>query len=282
MRELRNFRNFLLKSNLVSQVIAKIFYFIPSFLRLRLPISGNGIGFINFQKFYWRLDPRELISQKYFSRGFRDYEPQTQKYLNSKLLDSPGIHFLNVGANTGLWGLLIGKKFPSVEITLIEPVPTNLEFLLHNIRSNGINARILPFALEDNARKTEIFIDQSLLGMATLKKHEGNESQESVVVQVVKGDDLSIRSVQIILIDVEGSEFEVLNGMRNLLTSCMPIVIVEISSGNFDGIRNLMLEIGYLDPIWLGDKTRFGPGEKNFAFEPRTFPFVSLDDKAVM
>lgn len=227
------------------------------------------IGFLNFERFYWSLDPRELISSKYFSRGFRDYEPLTQRYLFSKLTNTPHVHFLNIGANTGLWALLVGKRFPLVQQTLVEPVPLNLSFLEQNLRLNRIRAQVLPFALGDQDRKTSCFVNQTLLGMATLVKPKNQNSFEVHTVKMVKGDNLLIDSVQVILIDVEDFEVEVLKGMRELLIKNFPIVIVEITPRNFTILREYMAEIGYSDPIWLGKNVEFGPGEKNFAFEPR-------------
>jgi hypothetical protein len=108
--------------------------------------------------------------------------------------------------------------------------------------------------------------------MATLIESTDSSAYESVIVQVAKGDDLSLGNVHLILIDVEGFEFEVLLGLRKVLTQFMPIVIVEISAENFDLISSFMAELGYSSPIWLGKNRRFGPGEKNFGFEPSESP----------
>jgi len=264
----RKLRDSILKNRVLSTAIARCWHFIPTSLRIRLPIRGVAIGYFEHKKFYWRLDPRELASRKYFSRGFKNYEPETQKFLYSKLENSESFHFLNVGANVGLWALLVSKKYSQLQQTLIEPVPINLDFLYGNISLNRIDARVLPIALGSRPSTTKIFVDPSLLGMATLRESSGPSQHETVIVQVAKGDDLALGTVHCILIDVEGFEFEVLQGLRNVLTENMPIVIVEIAAENFDSISNFMSKIGYSNPIWLGQNRRFGPGEKNFGFEP--------------
>jgi FkbM family methyltransferase len=268
-RELsRELRDSILENHILSLAVANCWHFIPPFLRIRLPIRGTAIGYIGRKKFYWRLDPRELVSRKYFSSGFKNYEPETQVFLYSKLENSSSFHFLNVGANVGLWALLVGKKYGQIQQTLIEPVPTNLDFLRANILRNRIDARVLPIALGSRPSTTKIFLDSSLLGMATLREPINSSTHEIVIVEVVKGDDLVLGGVHCILIDVEGFEFEVLQGLRNTLTENMPIVIVEVAAENFDAISSFMAKIGYSNPIWLGKNWQFGPGEKNFGFEP--------------
>ena len=50
----------------------------------------------------------------------------------------PGDHFVDVGANVGVFTCLVGTRIPDVQITAIEPFPATLEDLRHNIAANHL------------------------------------------------------------------------------------------------------------------------------------------------
>lgn len=113
---------------------------------------------------------------------------------------------------------MVEKRFPLVQQTLVEPVQLNLEFLNQNLKLNRIRAQVLPLALGDTNQTSSCYVDQTLLGMAPLLPPKSPTSAKVEVVRDVKGDDLLIDSVDVILIEVEGFEIDVLKGMRILLT----------------------------------------------------------------
>ena len=270
MREsIRKFRKFVLRNSILSLLLGLLWNFIPNIVRVRLPINSTGFGFLGYLKpFRWTLDPRDLISQRYFSKGFKNYEPLTRKVLFDFIElheNLNGFHFLNVGANTGLWGLIIGKKFPKVLITLVEPIPANLLNLKRNMRLNRLHPEILEVAAGNEQGLIDMFENPDLFGMASVTPNGLIPTK----VKMERIDDIILSKVHLVLIDVEGHEFEALQGMQNLLKKYHPMTIVEISADKYESILKLMMRIGYGEPQWLGTEKRFGPKEKNFVFRPK-------------
>lgn len=260
-------RKVLLEIKIVTQVLGVIWHFIPNPLRTRLPIKSTAIGFLGFRKsFRWTLDPRDLISQQHFSKGFSTYEPLTQEVLYGffdNTVSQKPLEFLNIGANTGLWGLLIGKKYPDVKVTLIEPIPTNLIYLKRNMKINNLNPKIYEFAAGRVKESSLMYENADLFGMASLNPIH----VKPVEVLMDRVDDNILSEIDIAIIDVEGHELEVLLGMERIFHICLPVVIVEIAPHNYEPIVEFMMQFGYGEPRWLGKVMKFGPKERNFVFQ---------------
>jgi FkbM family methyltransferase len=252
---------------LIPNILGKFWWLIPNYFRLRLPISATGFGFIKpLKPIKWELDPRELISQKYFSYGFGKYEKFTQKALFQEMDDlrkNQVIHFLNVGANTGLYALLVGKRFPMAKISLFEPIPTNLIFLRKNMKQNNLAPDVFEFAAGAFSGIAEMYTDSEFLGLASFKSNKTNP----VKVKIARIDDVIQDKVDVVLIDVEGHEIEVLRGMDKTLKNSGPTIILETSAELLDAASKLLKTYGYSSPTWLGKKVLFGPSEKNFLFK---------------
>jgi FkbM family methyltransferase len=263
---LYDLRSAVLNFKIVSNLLGISWWLLPNTLRLRLPIYGIAFGFITpFKTFKWVLDPRDLISQKYFSLGFRKYESLTQKALFKVCLEfnkQRNLHFLNIGANTGLYALLVGKKFPSAKITLIEPVPINHSILQKNMELNHLNPIIHNLAAGSKRSKARIYPHPNYFGMASFAKNQ----ELPIEVEVFRTDEIVTDSVDIALIDVEGHEIEVLNGMKKILVQDGPILIIETSAKTLIDLTDFLKTYGYGDPDWLGKELIFGPQEKNFLY----------------
>ena len=52
----------------------------------------------------------------------------------------PGDHFVDVGANVGVFSTLVGTRIPGVRITAVEPFPPVREDLLANLALNDLGA----------------------------------------------------------------------------------------------------------------------------------------------
>jgi FkbM family methyltransferase len=150
---------------------------------------------------------------------YRRYEPfETQIVLSTM---KPGMVVYNIGANIGYYTLLtsdsVGK---SGQIVAFEPAASNLELLNRTIAENGLtNVRVMPVAVGATD------------GVATLAFSASNSGDHQVVSHG-RGDrattDVPLRSVDsliaegfplpdAIIMDVQGSELDVLRGMEQLL-----------------------------------------------------------------
>ncbi len=266
-RKLYSLRTRFLDIWIISNLLGKLWWLIPRQMRSRLPINSIGYGFISpFKTFKWVLDPRDAISQKYFGYRFRRYERFTQKALFQEiqfLSKSEKVSFLNIGANTGLYALLVGKKFPNTKITLIEPVPTNLQFLRANMALNNLSPEVYEMAAGDSKGTVTIYTHEEFLGLASIY----GDTAFPIEVEIVRVDEIIIHKVHIVLIDVEGHELAVIKGMAKILTDSKPSIIVETDSETLGNLSIFLQNYGYSAPIWLGRHNMFGPGEKNVLFK---------------
>jgi FkbM family methyltransferase len=75
---------------------------------------------------------------------------------------------------------------------------------------------------------------------------------KTVPVRVVSLDALAPHRVDLIKIDVEGMEFEVLCGARDVLTRFKPILLIEAHKGDVAAVRDVLHRHGYTELLPLG------------------------------
>jgi FkbM family methyltransferase len=144
--------------------------------------------------------------------------------------------FIDVGTNVGIWSLPMTKNFKKV--VSYEPSKQNLECLKANI-PNGIDLREKAIA---NFTGTADFHQAGKnCGDGKLCRPGVGSSYS---VPVVRLDDEQLDEVDLIKIDVQGWEYEVLDGARKLLEEQRPWVIFEVNQ-DIDKCCKLMEDFGY-------------------------------------
>jgi FkbM family methyltransferase len=158
------------------------------------------------------------------------FEPAETKLVRDLLGEMDTM--INIGANIGYYCCHALSK--GVAIIAFEPVHDNLKFLYDNIRINGWqNVEIFPLALSDHTGVTRIYGGGT--GASLLKGWAGYLGNRSTTVpcstmDLVLGSRMAARRV-LILIDVEGSEYQTLKGASVMLANePKPVWIVEIST----------------------------------------------------
>jgi FkbM family methyltransferase len=162
-----------------------------------------------FFRFYWN----------YFN-GNLDKE---MFYVN-KLIKSRR-RFIDVGANVGLYSYFFSNKFDHVEA--FEPL-SELTFRLKFLSNNNIHVNNV--ALSSSIGQLEFFIPihNNILQppLASLEPRLGHF--EKRVVDVINLDNYEFDDVDLIKIDVEGHEYKVIEGALKTISSCNPVLIIEI------------------------------------------------------
>jgi FkbM family methyltransferase len=165
-----------------------------------------------------------------------------QTLLVRKLLEEVDI-FVNIGANIGYYcchALSLGKS-----VIAVEPITRNLHYLLSNIVKNGWKdqAQVFPVALAAKDNILEIWGGNT--GASLVKGWAG--TSDSYVTQVpVLTLDRILGSVldgkrALILVDVEGAEYAVLQGaLKTLQHEPRAIWIMEIHSTTNQPNRSLV------------------------------------------
>jgi FkbM family methyltransferase len=132
-------------------------------------------------------------------------------------IDHPFL-FLYIGANQGLFSLIVARNPLCEAIVALEPVPDTHARLVGNFAVNGLGARAqaLPFGLSARAGTHHIAMRRSHSGVATLEDHlaqiDPDAIRLAVAMQDVAGLAPHVPSDQPIFvkIDVEGHEAHVI------------------------------------------------------------------------
>lgn len=140
----------------------------------------------------------------------------------------PGDHFVDVGANVGVFSTLVGTRLPGVRITAIEPFPPVRLDLERNLAENHLQVTVVAEAV--SAEPGEAVFE--ILGRDVLNRLSpgGTVSEDHGAIRVavttldaLVGDD----APSLIKIDVEGSELNVLRGASRLLAEHSPVLLFE-------------------------------------------------------
>jgi FkbM family methyltransferase len=197
--------------------------------------------------------------------SFKDTEPHVLKWLREGL--GRGDVALDVGANVGFMTLVMSRSVGrSGKVFAFEPSTANLALLRYHCDKNRLaNVRIMSEAVCGAHRQSAPFYllqggDSSSNSLMFGRAHVPNldrelhSSQQKIIVETVTIDGFcEERSInpRVIKIDVEGAEYDVIEGMRNTLHASRPIVILAVhpwwlpQGKTTDGIIAMMREHRY-------------------------------------
>jgi len=131
--------------------------------------------------------------------------------------------FIDVGANYGIYSFIFSKSFEVVDS--FEPI----KFITQELQDAKIsNINIHNIALSDNLYKKKFYIpcikNKFITGLSSFRKEKNSKE---ILVQCKKLDDFNFTDVDLIKIDIEGFEYEFLQGAINTLIKNKPIIIIE-------------------------------------------------------
>jgi len=178
------------------------------------------------------------------------YEPN-EMYAMAQLI-RPGMCVLDVGANAGLFTLMAAKLVGAEgSVHAFEPSPRDRDRLLANISLNGLsNVRVHATALGRTAGKAVLSVaaaahpgHNTMGGFA----YADDARAYSVEVEVTSLDDFAaaerLTRIDLLKIDVEGSETAVLQGARESLLRFRPVIVVEASDASLRQMGTSVAEL---------------------------------------
>ena len=181
----------------------------------------------------------------------------------------PGDHFVDVGANVGVFSTLVGTRIPGVHITAVEPFPPVRADLVANLAFNDLDVTVVEAAVSDSGgRRTFEVLARDVLnrlappnaGVEAVAADETTSTTGSghgktgIIVPVTTVDELvGADPPALVKIDVEGSELLVMQGARRLLAdqAAAPVLLFEHAGhGTHFGltpaqVRRFLGELGY-------------------------------------
>lgn len=173
------------------------------------------------------------------------WEPEMQDIFSRYI--KPGHVVYDLGAHQGfltaLAGKLVGEKG---NVYSFEPFPYNFQFLSENIKLNKPqNITLFQAAVSDKAGTLEF--SNSIHDTANTYLKQSPEFKENLLqVKAVSLDELvdnkTVRPPDFIKIDVEGAEWDVLQGSRKLFSSHSPVVYLETHNVHNAGVDQQCLD----------------------------------------
>jgi FkbM family methyltransferase len=155
---------------------------------------------------------------------------------------------LDIGSNFGFYSLVASRINKDVKIVAFEPNPSMFERINHNIALNNFNnISVEQKGVSDRKGVLDFFIsDDTNTGMSGLAK-KSNSREETIQVEVTDIDSFlsenRFPAVSLVKIDVEGNEFNVLKGMKNVLKSDRPVLFIELYNDYLQSFGHSVSEV---------------------------------------
>lgn len=160
------------------------------------------------------------------------WEPEILAIIK-KYIPKNGV-FIDIGANIGFHSLAaavaVGKEG---KVVSFEPIPRLRDQMLRSVKKNDFaNISVEPFALGLDEKEAVLSIVDENIGASSLQNVDvDREVNNKVVVSVKQLDSYMdhFSHIDLIKIDIEGSEFEALRGGEELIKKFKPVIVLEFS-----------------------------------------------------
>lgn len=192
------------------------FGFFPAVLAYVKLLCRKGLG----------VAPNPLTNGSVFLRpGTADQNVYEEIFLSNEYdldLGEPRI-IIDAGAHIGLSSVYFASRYPDARIIAVEPEPSNFEILLKNAENHG---QIKPVQAGLWSKRTSLRIQN--VGAATWSFRVVEEPSGSGIPAVGIPEimaDFNIQQIDVLKIDIEGSEFEVLKNSDSWISSVKTLII---------------------------------------------------------
>lgn len=164
-------------------------------------------------------------------------------------------NILDIGANTGLFGIAAKVISPSANVHCFEPVEGVVALLRQNAALNNLDLKVHTLGLSNYNGKADVYLPdkKEFVYSVTVNQDTVSDSRKSrkVAINVNRLDTLieekKVPVPDLVKLDVERHEYEVLNGMSKTLVHSKPDFIIEVLDDEQAAKLNTVFEgLGYL------------------------------------
>jgi len=240
----------------------KYWILVNIYLPLLAPKAGKATVTTLRHGLRMKIDPSEYLQAHLYLFG--SYELPTIRHIRSFL--TPGAVCVDVGAQMGYLSLAMATSAGrTTAVHAFEPEDMNAARFQENMALNSISNVTLHREAVSNIEGTlHLFLSKTAnAGTHSTVYNERNVTEESIQIPATTLDAFvrtwSIERVDLIKVDVEGAEFEVLQGADHVLRTFRPRVILELSDVlqadrgmSSRQIKEFMVERGYA-PFTIAD-----------------------------
>lgn len=161
-------------------------------------------------------------------------EPEEQALLAQTL--APGDVYYDIGANVGFFAVLGANLVgPTGRVYAFEPFPQSVAAVRRNAALNDFEQiEVIEAAVSDRGGRGSFVLNGTAVEfrLESSAIAKSDDAGERINVEVVAVDELiaagRLRPPRFVMIDVEGSEIDVLRGMANTLRTHRPTILCEV------------------------------------------------------
>jgi FkbM family methyltransferase len=206
----------------------------------------------------WLLDNRNWIDQQLLIR--RPYEVGQLAYCRHFIRQHQLQYFFDIGANFGLYSVLLSDEMNLLHLHAFEPLPRNAHQFGANLYLNGLDDRVTLHrcALSDRSGEVELFVDPASTGVSTLLSAAQRSRQDAYKTSMrvetrVFDEQFALAGIRaLVKIDVEGAELMTLAGMSGFLSKNQVVVQVETTADTREEVEKFFDRSGYRSLERLG------------------------------
>ena len=199
---------------------------------------------------------------------FNNYENSQIKFLINNIKKYKSNYFIDIGANSGIYSLIVRDKFHGIKIKSFEPVKKTVSKFKNNLKLNKKlnNIKLYEFGLSNKNSKLLMraqirdgYIQSGGYGIVKKEDNLKNLHIENNIFKI--GDSvIGLRKKDIsIKIDTEGHEHEILWGLKKLLNYNRIFLQIEIWDKNFKKVNKYLKQQKFklLNSIYNDGKTDY-------------------------
>jgi FkbM family methyltransferase len=224
---------------------------IHPFLRTALRANSDCDLEVTRQGLRWYLNPSDFVqSHLYWTAEYESWDVlQLSRWVH------PGAVVFDVGANFGYYSISLASVMQgNGKVFAFEPSKTTFRRLRTNIGLNHLESVVsaIPCGLSETSQVA--YLDQVEEGNSGAAAVSPEAKGEAIQLDTLDHfcDANEIHRMDLIKIDVEGSELRVIEGGRAMLTRHQPIIMVEFNSSALRGagtsagqLEELLQTLGY-------------------------------------
>lgn len=186
-----------------------------------------------------------------------DFDDQSELQLIKLISDKKKIFLLDCGCNYGFYSFYTASLSQKNLVISIEASPTTAKDFENNLNLNELdNIDLKKFAISNNDH-TLVTFNESRNDWESSLTHNEFDENKTIKVETRKIDTILKNKklsdyIVLIKLDIEGHEFQAIEGAKDIIKEYKPIIIIEFSSyifkkneKAFDYFQNFLKEFNY-------------------------------------
>ena len=151
-------------------------------------------------------------------------------------------NFVDVGANIGKYVILASNQIKKGRIIALEPNPETFSILKENCQANNLEIECIDIAASDTDGTSRLYVGK--WGSRAYSMERLNSKFIDIKTKTIDSliSELGLKKIDWMLIDVEGAESKVLDGIKNGLRIIKNIIIEIHSDENYTQVTKILKE----------------------------------------